>query len=220
MVNDHPEVLATELRVAVFIGKHWETASLQCHIARETIAEALKISVRQVTRVVAKLERLGLLGVHRFAIGHRKDGSIAYGGTGNANTFLFPFDAVMAYVRQRQQQRAEAKPEGHPCPSEPQIRGTRMSLRTPKSEGHGSPSNSLPLQGRVGAATPPKGGAALAPIRLEPQKSAAGKTRWPSEREPVALPVPDPPTDPEERARVIRKFDDLLGGLRSNADDL
>jgi hypothetical protein len=224
MVNDHPDVSAAAVRVAIFIGRHWETNSLQCHIARETIAEALSITIKWVTKLVAELERLGLLGVHRFVIGRRKDGSIAYGGTGNANTFLFPFETVMAYLKRRQAAPVEASSEGSPAPSEPPIRGKSSSPRYAKSEGTVVPTNSLPfIKGRVGAAPPPEGGTATEPTQLEPQKPSGGETRGLSEREPSAAPVPSTKTkaeeSPETRARVLKGLKDLADRLRANAGD-
>jgi hypothetical protein len=65
MINHDPDVPAMAVRVAIFIGKHWENNSGQCHIAQETIAEALDISVRYVSKMTKVLQKRGHLGVSR-----------------------------------------------------------------------------------------------------------------------------------------------------------
>jgi hypothetical protein len=131
-------------RVAGLIGSHFNRYSGETFLRQDTVADALKVSVRQVRRAIGELEACGYLIVRRRELGVRKtDKRRACGGKGVANVYLPAFERSQVAATNAGRRLADRVDEAwqriHDRAAERRAKEDTGVLHSEGKGGHGSP---------------------------------------------------------------------------------
>ena len=89
-----PKLSPRAFKVAGIIGSHFNRRSGETFIARDKIALAAGMCLRQVVTVIKEIEHAGYLIVKRRELPASADGTANYGGRGVANVYLPAIDGA------------------------------------------------------------------------------------------------------------------------------